>query len=180
MLVRECSNDHVLNNLFVAGVIYICHSPQVLVRHRAGERLSAALQAELGTLAIALVSEPPTQYIDEYAADRDLRLALTRSMLRSSGLREQLTKASFAEDVVVLGALPHARPLALTVTRVPASFVPFNGSMVLRAEGLRPLPAASHRTFFFCCRARFPLPPPSSHMLFPFTILTSRTPGLEM
>ena len=169
-----------MGHRFAAGLIHILIScPQVLVRHNAGERLCTSIQSELGTLAIALVAEPPTQYIDEYAPDRELRLALARSMLRAPSLREQLAKASVAEDVVVLGALPHARPLSLTVTRVPASFVPFNGSMLLRVEGQLPRPRPLHRRTFFgvCCRARFLSP--LAHSPFLFSSLISWA-GLEM
>lgn len=110
---------------------------------RLGEALVGLLARQQTQLAAALVELPPV-LTDEYDAAREMRLEIWRALLSSPATVPALLAASVPETLILVGALPHARPLRAS-WRVPPSFLPHEGSLALRLEGIEMLAALLDR-----------------------------------
>jgi hypothetical protein len=104
---------------------------------RLGAPLLDLLAREQAQLASAVPELPPVLTRD-YDAAREMRLLIWRALLSSPAMLPALLAASAPESLIIIGALPHARPMRAS-SRVPPSFLPHEGSLALRLEGVEML-----------------------------------------
>jgi hypothetical protein len=79
-------------------------------------------------------------FLDEYAAQRDMRFVLWRALLRGATMViAQLHAEALVERLILLYALPSVQEFKTRTRRLADSFTPYRGSMALRMESFEML-----------------------------------------